>query len=67
MPKRKSIIPMERVEARIPAKLHAQMMLKLYSPLEEKIPYGAVNYYIAELIRKDLENGQNQTAVEAAG
>lgn len=58
MPKPKRLIAATRVEALIETSLWARVQLKLYSPLEEKVPYGAMSKYLNELIRKDLENAE---------
>lgn len=55
MPKPKRVQATSRVEVWVPTKVYAQVQLKLYSELEDKVPYGAISKYINELIRKDLE------------
>lgn len=61
MPKPKSVQPTSRVEVWVPTRLYAKVKLKLWSDLEEKVPYGAVGKYINELIRKDLESEDEKT------
>lgn len=51
---RKKVQRQERVEFRMDASLKAQMLLYLFSPLQEEVPYGAVANYITKLIRDDL-------------
>ena len=59
---RKKVQKQERVEFRMDASLMAQIQLRFYSELEERVPYGAVTNYIVGLIREDMaryQGGQN--------
>lgn len=45
--------PIEK-KVSLPTSLVAQVELKLFSELEGKVPFGAWQKYLSELIRKDL-------------
>lgn len=59
---RKKVQKQQRVEIQMDVTLYAKMQAKLFSPLEEKVPYGAVARYLNELVRRDLENSNGQQA-----
>lgn len=59
MPKPKRVQAMSRVEFQMPTAIYAQVQLKLFSELEQKVPYGAVAKYLNELVRQDLEKGKS--------
>lgn len=67
---RKKVQKQERVEFRVDAALLAQVQLRLYSELEERVPYGALTNYIVSLIRKDMadfKESQNDRVDTAEG
>lgn len=66
---RKKVQKQQRVEIQMDVTLYAKMQAKLFSPLEEKVPYGAVARYLNELVRKDLEtnHGRQSAGTECAG
>ncbi len=43
----------------MPVSLNARMNMKLFSQVEQKVPYGRVSQYLLELVRKDLEREEN--------
>jgi len=52
-----------RVEFLMPASMHAKMMLRLYSPLEERVPYGAIAKYMNDLVREDQKEKTQQAEI----
>lgn len=52
MPRPKSLIPKTRVEIQLHSDLVARMDLLLFSDVQGRVPYGAREEFIANLIRE---------------
>lgn len=55
MPRPRRAMRPKHVNISLPEDVYARMILQLYSPLEGKVPHGAISDYLTELVRKDLE------------
>ena len=56
MARKLSIIPMSRLEIRLPLPLRTQMDLHLFSSVEGKVPFAAHQGFISSLIRGYFED-----------
>lgn len=55
MPRPRRTIRPTSLLTSIPEDLRARLDLKLYSPIEGRIPHGAYSEYLCTLIRADLD------------
>lgn len=55
MPRPRSPHALIQTQILMPEDLRGRMMLSLYSPTEQRVPYGAVSNFINNLIREFFE------------
>lgn len=58
MPKPRRTVRPTYLNLALPEDVRALLDLRLYSPLEGRVPHGAYSAYIAQLIRTDLTKGE---------